>query len=326
MIKEWVNNMGEKIEFPKNYETYINKGLEFFELGNMEEATMYFEEAYAIKQEPRINSFYATALYQKGEYKKAKTIADKEIDYYTSEDNLTLFYVSILIKGHYFIQAEKIVKDKLSQTNENDFKWHSQFERLEKERALVQIQNEKHYETIMKNVFSMGNQSFEKQAEIIKNAKDLPLPRFVKAATSLLSNPYVNGIVKTTVIEFLMEKNIENTFNLEWFNEQRIIKPIDMLLITETKAVQAVEHILKETIENNDPVLFQAIVQEANLHFMLLYPFIDEVIVSPKEWVVLYLKRYDQFHEFKTEKTASIELEMMEKWMQRLNDEIQTWI
>ncbi len=321
-----MNNMGEKIEFPKNYEAYIKKGLEFFELGNMEEAAMYFEEAYAIKQEPRINSFYATALYQQGEYKKAKTIADKEIDYYTSEDNLTLFYVSILIKGHYFIQAEKIIKTKLTQTNDNDSKWHAQYESIEKEKTQVRIENERRYERIMKNVFSMGNQSFEKQARTLKDATELPLPQFVKAAISLLSNPFVNGVVKTTVIEYLIENKIENTFALEWFGEQRMIKPIEMLPVMEVKAVQEIELLLKETIENNDPVLFQAISQEANLHFMLLYPFIDEVIVSPSQWVALYLERYDQVHERGTKKSVSLDIITMEKWMNRVNEAIQTWI
>ncbi|MEG0268373.1 MAG: tetratricopeptide repeat protein [Carnobacterium sp.] len=318
--------MGEKIEFPKSYEAYINKGLEYFELGNMEEAATYFEVAYAIKQEPRINSFYATALYQNGDYKKAKTVADKEINYYNSEDNLTLFYVSILIKGHYFIQAEKIIKNKLTQTNDNDSKWHAQYESIEKEKAEVLIANKKRYERIMKNVFSMGNQSFEEQARTFKDVTEMPIPQFVKAATSLLSNPFVNGVVKTTVIEYLIEKKIENTFVLEWFGEQRIIKPIDMLPVMEVKAVQEIELLLKETIENEDPVLFQAISQEANLHFMLLYPFIDEVIESPSQWIALYLERYDQVHEVSTKKSASFDSITMEKWMHRVNEVIQTWI
>ena len=319
-------HMGERIEFPKNYEVFINKGLEYFESDNTKEAVSSFEKAYAIKQEPRINSFYATALYQNGEYEKAKAIADKEIDYYMSEENLTLFYVSILIKGHYFVQVEKIVKNKLSKTNDSDLNWHAQLERIEKEKEYVRIQNIKKYEVIMKDVFSMGNQSFEQQAQTLKKAKELPLKQFVKAASSLLGNPYVNGIVKTTVIEYLVEQRIEKELTLEWFNEQRMIKPSDLLPVNESKAVKEVEQILKETIENNNPVLFQAILQEANLHFMLLYPFIDEVIESPDEWVALYLKRYGQVHELSIKQTLSLNKNTSEKWMQRLNEEIQTWI
>ncbi|SEK64683.1 hypothetical protein SAMN04488700_1987 [Carnobacterium iners] len=318
--------MGEKIEFPKNYETYLKKAIDSFDLGNMKEAILFFEKAYAIKQELNINSFYVTALYQNGQYKKAKIIADKEINYYKSEDNLTLFYVTILIKGHFFIQAEKIVKEKLSQTNDSDLKWHSQLESIEKEKEQVRIQNEKKNETITKNIFSMGNQSFEKQTHTLKEAKELPLPQFIKAASSLLSNPYVNSIVKTTTIEYLIDRKVENAIILEWFGEQRVIKPIEMLPIAKTRAVQEIELILKETIENSDPILFEVISQEVNLHFMILYPFIDEVIKSPSEWVTLYLKRYNQLHEGSKDEKESVAQKKIEKWMYRLNEEIQTWI
>ena len=154
--------MGEKIEFPKNYEMYLKKAIDSFDLGNMEEAILFFGEAYAIHQEPRVNTFYVTALYQNREYKQAKIIADKEIDYYKSEDNLNLFYVTILIKGHFFIQAEKIVKEKLSQTNDSELKWHSQLESIEKEKEQVKMQNEKKYKSIVRNIFSMGNKKKEK--------------------------------------------------------------------------------------------------------------------------------------------------------------------
>ncbi|WP_051912471.1 tetratricopeptide repeat protein [Carnobacterium funditum] len=326
MKEEWVKDMGEKIEFPNNYEAYINKGLKYVDLGDMKEAETCFEKAYAIKQEPKINALYATTLYQNGEYKKAKAITDEEIDYYNSEDNLTAFYVSILIKGHYFIQAEKIVKSKLAQNKKDASKWHSLSKSIEKEKEQVQLQNEKKYEAILKNVFSMGNQSFEIQARTIKEVNQLPLPLFIKAATTLLSNPFVNGIAKTTVLEYLIEQKVDNTFVLEWFGEQRVIKPVEILPVAKNKTVQEIEGILKETIENNDPVLFQVINQEANLHFMLLYPFIDEVIESPSQWVSLYLKRYDQVHEVSTKDSVSLESNTMNKWMHRLNDEIQKWI
>ncbi|WP_414840181.1 tetratricopeptide repeat protein [Carnobacterium sp. TMP28] len=318
--------MGEKIEFPKNYETYLKKAIDSFDSGNMKEAIIFFEKAYAIKQELRIHSFYVTALYENGEYKKAKIVADKEIDYYESEDNLILFYVTILIKGHFFIQAEKIVKEKLAQTNDSDLKWHSQFERIEKEKEQVRIQNEKKYESLIRNIFSMGNQSFEKQACTLKEAKELPLPQFIKAASSLLSNPYVNSIVKTTTIDYLIDRKVKDEMVLEWFGERRIIKLMEILPIVKTKAVQEIERILKETIENNDPILFEAISQEANLHFMILYPFIDEVIKSPNDWVTLYLKRYNQLHEGSRDEKESLEQKKIKKWMYRLNEQIQTWI
>ena len=78
--------------------------------------------------------------------------------------------------------------------------------------------------------------------------------------------------------------------------------------------------LLSERVEQNDPTLYQAMVQEVSLHFFVLYPFIDDVITSPVEWVELYQKRYDNSFVETTE--PSLNCKKMEDWMQRIDQEL----
>lgn len=321
-----MNNVGEKIEFPKNYELYLKQAMEQFNAGNMQEAANYFKEAYSIEQDKTVNTFYVTALYQIGAYRKAKEIADTQFVFYQSEERLYAFYTSVLIKAHFFDQATQIIKKELTKMKNLDSiaVWQALSEMNINEKAEDEHQKEKRHQEILKNAFSMGNQSFEKQAQTIKEIETLPLDLFIKAAKTLLANPFVNGIAKASVIEHLILHQVNESFTIEWFTEQRTIVPIKLTMLAKNKTVQIVAALLKEEIENNDPVLYQAIHQEANLHFMLLYPFIDEVITLPDYWIDLYRERYEI--DYQAEMIDSTAHLLMKEWMKKLNEEIQGWI
>lgn len=317
--------MGEKITFPKNYELYLKQAMKYFNSGKMREATEYFKSAYSLKQDRKLNTFYVTALYQIGEYTEAKKIAEDKIDFYKSEERLYTFYTSILIKCHYFIQADSIIKKKLKETNNTQSQelWKTLELDSENEKKKVRQDEEKKNSAILKNALSMSNQPFEQQLHYMKDAEQLPMSLFIKAARSLLSNPYVNEIVKTSCLERLVLEKVEESFSFGWFGEQREVIPSGILPLKKMRVVQKVSEGLTE-IENDNPTLYQSVVQEASIHFILLYPYIDEVIVSPSIWIALYLKRYDpDFEESLFE--SSEEAQKMEDWMDRLNDQIQEW-
>lgn len=324
--KDWVNNVGEKIEFPKNYELYLKQAMEQFNAGNMQEAAYYFKDAYSIEQDKTINTFYVTALYQIGDYRKAKEIADTQFAFYQSEERLYAFYTSVLIKAHFFDQATLIIKKELAKMKNLDSiaVWQALSEMNANEKAEDKLRKAKRHQEILENAFSMGNQPFEKQAQTIKEIETLPLDLFIKAAKTLLANPFVNGIAKASVIEHLILHQIDEPFTIDWFTEQRTVVPINLTMLTRNKTVQNVEDLLKEEIENDDPVLYQAIHQEANLHFMLLHPFVDEVIASPSYWIDLYRERYEPDYQAKAvDSTTHL---LMKEWMEKLNVEIQGWI
>lgn len=315
--------MGETVPFPKNYEWYKKEAMERFLSGRMEEALPFFEEAYHLEQDEILNTNYTTALYQVGDYQKAKEIADDKSSFYEKEESLAIFYTAILVKCHLFLQAEQALlfrKKKFPLTTTAEENWLAVQGMLEEEQAEIELEKQKKIRYLLKEAYSLGNKSFTEQSAIMKELEEIPLEPFIEAAKPILSNPYVNGIVKATAIERLAMEQVEGSFDVFWMKEKKTIQPATLTSIKNDKIVQEVMSLLSERVEQNEPSLYQAMVQEASLHFFMLYPFIDEVITSPLKWVELYQKRYDSFYPASSE-SYSDTMEM-EAWMHRIDQEL----
>lgn len=315
--------MGETVPFPKNYEWYKKEAMGCFLSGRMEEAIPFFEEAYQLEQDELLNTNYTTALYQVGDYQKAKEIADDKYAFYEKEESLAIFYTAILIKCHLFLQAEQALlfrKKKYVSKDSAEENWIAVQEMLEEEQAKIELEKQKKIHQLIKESYSLGNKSFAEQSAIMKELEDIPLDPFIEAVGPILSNPFVNGIIKATAIERLAVEHVQGHFDIYWMKEKRTIQPTVLTSIEDHVIVQKVMSLLSERVEQNDPSLYQAMVQEASLHFFMLYPFIDEVITSPQKWVELYQKRYDSFYQVNSELHA--DSQEMEEWMHKIDQEL----
>ncbi len=315
--------MGETVPFPKNYEWYKKEAMERFLSGRMEEAIPFFEEAYQLEQDELLNTNYTTALYQAGDYQKAKEIADDKYSFYEQEESLTIFYTAILIKCHLFLQAEQALvfrKKNFPLTNTANENWLAIQELLEEEQAKIELEKQKKIQYLLKEAYSLGNKPFAEQSAIMKGLEEIPLEPFIEAVKPILSNPYVNGIIKATAIERLAIEQVEGDFDVYWMKERRTIQPTLLTSIKNQVIVQEVMALLSERVEQNDPSLYQAMIQEAYLHFFMLYPFIGEVITSPLKWVELYQKRYDNFYQGASESNS--DTKEMEEWMHKIDEEL----
>ena len=316
------DTMGETVPFPKNYEWYKKEAMECFLSGRMEDSIPFFEEAYRLEQDELLNTNYTTALYQIGEYEKAKEIADDKYSFYESEESLALFYTAILIKCHLFLQAEQALlfhKKKYPLTDTSEANWTAVQSLLEEEQAKIELEKQQRIQYLLKESYSLGDKSFAKQSAIMKELEEIPLELFIEAVRPILANPYVNGIVKATAIERLAFEKVQGSFDIYWMKEKRSIQPCTLTSIKKHKIVQEVMFLLSERIEQTNPSLYQAMVQEVSLHFFMLYPFIEEVITSPTEWVGLYQKRYSESNQIEE---SDYETNEMNRWMQKVEQEL----
>lgn len=315
--------MGETVPFPKNYEWYKKEAMECFLSGRMEEAIPFFEEAYRLEQDELLNTNYTTALYQIGEYQKAKEIADDKYSFYEKEESLATFYTAILIKCHLFLQAKQSLlfrKKKFPLTDTAEENWEAVQKLLEEEQEKIELEKQKKIQYLLKQAYSLGSKSFTEQSAIMKELEEIPLEPFIEAAKPILLNPYVNGIIKATVIERLAVEKVEETFEVNWMKEKRSIQPVTLTSIKNHVIVQEVLSLLSERVEQSNPSLYQVMLQEVSLHFFMLYPFIDEVVTSPISWVKLYQNRYDDFYQEKVESNS--ESKEMEAWMKKIEQEL----
>lgn len=318
--------MGEKIDFPRNYEAFLKKAIAQFQEGNVETACDYFKSAYTIKQEPMVNTMYVSALYQLGDYQTAKKIADEKKEIYEKDENLYILYTTILIKSHLFVEAERIIQKKLAQASELEGRplWETAQLELNNERFKQKKEKEKRDQEIVKNVLSMGSQSFEYQSALVKQMTELDVDSYLFSAKSLLSNPFVNEIVKSTVLEGLIKQNCAEEFELYWFKQKRTIVPSQTTSLEKNETVHSLLTLLSDKLEDSNPSLYQMLLQEINLHCLLLHPYIDEVITDPQQWLTLCFMRYDS--NSMNECEDHLESEKMTQWVDFLNTEIENMV
>lgn len=316
--------MGERIDFPGNYEVYLKKAVHKFQEGNVVEACHFFKEAYAIHQEASVNAMYVSALYQLEDYETAKEIADDKKNLYENDESLYSLYTTILIKNHLFVEAERIIQKKMAQqkpiASTKDI-WIATKNLLEQEKNKQKQEKKKHNQELLKAVMAMGDKPFEYQATLVKEMQEMDKEWFMLGARSILRNPFINEIVKSTVLEILIDHRVEEEFELYWFSQRRFITPTQMTSLEEEKTVNYIIEVLKEKFEDDNPSLHQALLQEMNLYFLLLHPYIEEVITNPDKWLLLSLGRYEI--QFVNKGEEDKESQKMNVWMNRLNTEIE---
>lgn len=316
--------MGERIDFPGNYEVYLKKAVHMFQEGNVVDACHFFEEAYGIHQEPSVNAMYVSALYQLEDYEKAKEIADDKKKLYENDESLYSLYTTILIKNHLFVEAERIIQKKLALQNpaaSTKEIWIAAKNALEHEKHKQKQEKRKYNQELLKEILAMGDKSFEHQAALVKDMKDMDKEWFVLGARSILRNLFINEIVKSTVLEILIDHQVDEEVELYWFSQRRFITPTQVTSLEEEKIVKYISEELKEKFEDDNPSLYHALLQEMNLYFLLLHPYIEEVITDADKWLSLSFKRYDTKFENKDEENK--ESRKMEVWINRLNTEIE---
>ncbi|MGX7417654.1 tetratricopeptide repeat protein [Carnobacterium gallinarum] len=314
--------MGEKIIFPKNYEHYLKKAMNAFQSGRMTEAIPFFKEAYQIKQEEKVNTFYVTALYQTGFYQEAKELAEDKRSFYENEEQLYAFYTSILIRAHYFLQAEAIIKKQLNRKDKqlDRVTWQSLMGFSKEEQKNMQIKEEKRIQDILKRASMIGDKTYQEQSVLLNELETVSIKDYLIIAKLLLVNPYVNGLIKATLLEYLVNEKIDEDLAISWFQQERKVNPSQLLPINKIPTVRLALQLLEEQLGVDNPTLYEVVCQEAQVHFILLYPFIEEVIVEPRTWVSLYRKHYDLNYQDEVENLDEFTKE--EEWMDCLNQQI----
>lgn len=306
--------MGKKIEFPKNYERFLLKGTDLMNNGNAHDALECFEQAYERKKEKISNTLYATALHEVGEYQKAVEVAEEMLSIYVEDEYRHIFYTTLLIKAKKFLQAEATIKKQLENGGELTAQWEQLSHVLDAEKEAFNKEKKAHEQKLLKKLYAISDLSLEEQLMLMEDVQDLPHHLQVNGCKTVLQNPFASEIAKTAALHYLKDLDVSEPVGLLWFNEQREVRPSQLYTLEDHPILQEVRNVLERESEK-DPSLFGLILQEAELHFMQMYPFVDDVITNPEHWVHLYFSQYGGKEKVSTD-------EKMESWFKKLTGQI----
>nr|WP_278842433.1 hypothetical protein [Melissococcus plutonius] len=287
--------MDNKISFPKNYERYIELGQAAMDAKNTEAALDYFLKAYAIHQDFSLN-FLIVSMYLGSEQPKtALTIASElKKDYLSSVDSLE-FYIQLLIQNHQFIEAHILINDQLLLKKTKNIK---PFIALKKQVCQTELLYQQ-FETskiteLEQNLKILQTYSYFEQLTIIKQAVQLPKERFIKIGKEILLNSDVHYLVCSWLLNEFEKLNLTEKICFLWIDQKTYqVIPANIGDPMDSEICQRVLLYLEKELINDHPILLLELKEEIQLHFVLLYPLIDQIITDPKLWTISYISFYD---------------------------------
>ena len=297
--------MSNKIPFPKNYERFIQLGKEATNNNEMKKAIDYFFKAYEINPEFSLNVLLANAYLDIGENEQALFLAMDQKQEYLSCLEFTEIFIQILIQNQKFIDAHCVINERilLEQTGELKRLILLKKKVRDMERIYQQSENKK-IRLLEDELSELGNHNYYEQLSIVKKAGKLPQEEFVTIGKKILLNQEVHNLVRSWILEEFAKLHIKEPIEFIWRDMKKYqVIPVTLGNSLDCGAYQRILLFLEKELVNRDPVLLLDIMGEVKLHFSLLYPLADKVVLNPNLWAIGYLLTYDSdlISEYRTE-------------------------
>jgi len=307
--------MGDITQFPDQYDRLIRMGKVALNQQNWQQACDHFEAAYQLEQTLSANLLWASALIEAGDPQTALTIVEEQQADYLQQTDLVRFYLALLLNNHRFITANQVwealrhatIAPQVIKTLRMMIT-AAELEYQANHQAAIQKQAE--------GLYNLTAHPLAEQLAMLTQAEQLPRNVYVTSITPILTNPYSHAFVKTTVIETLVQLNIEQLVTMQWFEQTKTFVPADIQLMEESPTFNAVLAALNEQLATEDPTLLAQVMVDVEMGFAYLYPFEAEIMYNPTEWAQAWLKQL-----LGPDYTASVVIsEKIQDWVKKLQE------
>lgn len=281
------------IHFPNLKERLFEKGMAYLEAQNFLEASTLLQQA--IEMDPTdspIATAYLIALYESGDYVKAKSLAENLLqegigDYYEILD----IYLMVLIQlnNHEYVVStlEALFEEKEVPSD-----------RMEHFMTLLQLSKkvvanggfthtmDQDFESKMELDFLKGQDLHEQMLQLGSLA-DKNIHPYLDSLIVMLKDEDTHPFLKTIILNVLRENRIELAITVHKLGMEGQFVPIKLSPIQEMPLSIAVHAELKLQLADHNPVLLNQIVEIMNRHGFILYPF-EVSPNAPLLWAAAY--------------------------------------
>lgn len=286
--------MSNKVQFPKNYDRFIELGKEAAAQKNMVEAISYYEEAYGIRQEFPLNYLLVSAYITVGENQEALTLAQEMIKQYLSCIEYMETYTQVLILNHRFLSAHGIINERILMENSGEMRALVGMKKKVRQSELLYQQFEvKKIEELKKELSGLNRCDYYQQLSVIKKAVQLPQEEFFEVAKEILVDGKIHNLVRSWVLEEMSRLHYKKEVEFLWRDNQlHTVVPASLARPQETSSYQRIVLYLEKELMHNNHILYLDLLEEIRIHFALIYPFSDKLIEDPKLWAICYIVSY----------------------------------
>lgn len=307
--------MGDITQFPDQYDRLIRMGKVALNQQNWQQACDHFEAAYQLEQTLSANLLWASALIEAGDPQIALTIVEEQQADYLQQTDLVRFYLALLLNNHRFITANQVWEALRHATIAPQV-----IKTLRMMITAAELEYQANHQAAIQKeaegLYNLTAHPLAEQLAMLTQAEQLPRNVYVTSITPILTNPYSHAFVKTTVIETLVQLNIEQLVTMQWFEQTKTFVPADIQLMEESPTFNAVLAALNEQLATEDLILLAQVMADVEMGFAYLYPFEAEIMYNPTEWAQAWLKQL-----LGSDYTASVVIsEKTEDWVKKLQE------
>lgn len=283
-----------EIQFPMNRQRYFEMGQAALEAGDLAQAAEYFEACYTLKKDFSLNFLLTTTLLEVGDGEKALHYAQEFERHYLQGNDFFSVYLQCLLSANQFLLAHRLVNEKLLTAVGPAVKKFANYKKIIRQRELVFQQLAQEETAALKEKFlAMKEQDYLEQLELAKLSSQLPQEEFLTACRILFLEEKVHYLVKALLLEELANLHLQQKVEILYRNQnKRTVWLKDLHPIATSELFEKLILILETEIGTIDPILESNLLEEIRLGYALLYPFPEEYIQNPRNWVRAYIANY----------------------------------
>ncbi|EIJ79073.1 hypothetical protein PB1_15984 [Bacillus methanolicus PB1] len=295
MKKRDRNNKDNIILFPDLEKRLMEKGLEKLQLKEYHEAIHLFSEAKNLDPEnTEIHIGLVLAYFESGNLGEAKLLAKEMLkkgigDY----SQIVELYISILVQLNEYEEIIAVIEALLEEKAIPPEKFEHFSRILHLSKKMIESKKEKRVaEENLHSIYEDKKKLFsshDPKEQILKVAKisKQNIRPFIEEIKSYFISEEGHPFLKTMLLNILKEQEYKKEVRVNKFGKTEYLIPAKLTDIREQNKMFEITYMLKDTLENEDPVLFENIKTLIERHFFLMYPF-DFSPTDPSVWAAAY--------------------------------------
>lgn len=269
--------------FPELEKRLVEKGLESLHLKKYPEAISLLEDARELDPENRdILIGLVLAYFEGASLKKAKDLA-KEMLLQGIGDFIQMvdLYLTILIQLHEYKEIVATIEALLDEKEipsgkKEHFLTILQFSKRMAENSLSLESEGKEESQVEKELADLNLNSIrdpKEQLLLISSLADKNIRPYINEIKNFLNATSGNPFLKTMLLNLLIEQEYNGEIGVEKFNIHNVFILSELPEIGSQTEMIEIINLLKQRLEQNDPVLFENIKSLVERHFFIFYPF-----------------------------------------------------
>ncbi|MBD1381173.1 tetratricopeptide repeat protein [Metabacillus arenae] len=269
------------VPFPNLKERLVDKGMAALKSKHYQEALELFSEAKKMEEDKaEIHLGIALCLMELGELEEAKNVCKKMLQedlghYYT----VMQIYLTILIQLREYGEVQATIEAVLEENHlpaESAEHFYKLLEFSRKMNTNKEIEFEDVEVEARNPQFENLLQNTAAQVEYVHSLKDLNITKHLGVLQTILADPQGHPVVKSMILQLMMENEISKKVTVTKFGESMIIIPDQLEDLADLPFTKKIISMLDDTLGNENPTLFEAAKDLWIRHMYVLYPFLPQ--------------------------------------------------